>query len=82
MVHHCYPDKCLNIGHGCVCTKCKLGYLFTVRKQREELDIGDVRSLYRRCEAEDACVVPHSCVSWFGSTCSVEASTKNSLTMP
>ena len=29
MLHQCYPDKCCNIGHGHVCTKCKSGYPFS-----------------------------------------------------
>ena len=60
MVHQCYPDKCFNIGRGRVCTKCKLGYPFSVPQEREELDDSGVRLLYRRYEAEDACVVPHN----------------------
>ena len=60
MVHQCYPDKCFNIGRGRVCTKCKSGYPFSVPQEREELDDSGVRLLYRRYEAEDACVVPHN----------------------
>ena len=59
MVHQCYPDKCFNIGRGRVCTKRKSGYPFSVLQEREELDDSGVRLLYRRYEAEDACVVPH-----------------------
>ena len=60
MVHQCYPDKRFSIGRGLVCTKCKSGYPFSVPQEREELDDGGVRLLYRRYEAEDACVVPHN----------------------
>ena len=60
MVHQCYPDKCFNIGCGCVCTKCKSGYPFSVPQEREELDDSGVCLLYCRYEAEDACVVPHN----------------------
>ena len=60
MVHQCYPHKFFNIGRGCVCTKCKLGYPFSVPQEREELNGSGVRLLYRRYEAEDACVVSHN----------------------
>ena len=50
MVHQCYPDKCFNIGHGRVCTKCKSGYPFMVPQHKEELYSTGVRLLYRRQE--------------------------------
>ena len=61
MVHQCYRDKCFNIGHGRVCTKCKSGPPFTVPQHKEELDSIGVHLLYRRQEQEDAFVVPHNC---------------------
>uniref|UniRef100_A0A7S4GGY8 Uncharacterized protein n=1 Tax=Eutreptiella gymnastica TaxID=73025 RepID=A0A7S4GGY8_9EUGL len=60
MVHQCYPDKCFNIGHGCVCTKCNSKYPFSMPQEIEEMNDSGGRLLYRRYEAEDACVVPHN----------------------